>query len=176
MTAAPLLSGRGGGAHWCEVRAAVSILTPAPGSPALGPNTLPVCGGHGDMETWGPGQCMDNVELGHNNKQGSTETTAHQHQAAATPHPGGPASAWFTAALSQHPVLHTHHWRVVRSSSHMFSYTPCTTKAGECRPCGQCSSNPPFGGGATQGVQWLYSTARAVQSVQCTVHWVESQW
>ena len=170
MTAAPLLSGRGGGAHWCEVRAAVSILTPAPGS-----HTSPVCGGHGDMETWRPGD-LDNVELGHNNKQGSTETTAHQHQAAATPHPGGPASAWFTAALSQHPVLHTHHWRVVRSSSHMFSYTPCTTKAGECRPCGQCSSNPPFGGGATQGVQWLYSTARAVQSVQCTVHWVESQW
>ena len=47
MTAAPLLSGRGGGAHWCEVRAAVSILTPAPGS-----HTSPMCGGHGDLETW----------------------------------------------------------------------------------------------------------------------------
>merc|ERR1712079_300459 len=108
--------------------AAVFILTPAPGS-----HTSPVCG---DMETWRPGD-MDNVELGHNNKQGSTETTAHQHQAAATPHPEGPASAWFTAALSQHPVLHTHHWRVVRSSSHTCLVThPVPPKLESAAPAG----------------------------------------
>ena len=75
MTAAPLLLGRCGGAHWCEDRAAVSILTPA-----LVPNTWSQhiastsvwwTWRHGDMETWGHGDMgtwrhgdMDNVELG----------------------------------------------------------------------------------------------------------------
>ena len=99
MTAAPLLLGRGGGAHWCEVRAAVSILTPALVPSTWSQHIASVV----DMETWGHGQCG----AGHNNKQGSTETTAHQHQAAAAPHPGGPASAWFTAAPSTPCTSHS---------------------------------------------------------------------
>ena len=50
MTAAPLLSGRGGGAHWCEVRAAVSILTPAPGSQHIA--SVWWTWRHGDLGTW----------------------------------------------------------------------------------------------------------------------------
>ena len=57
MTAAPLLLGRGGGAHWCEVRAAVSILTPALVPSSWSQHIASV------WWTWRHGD-MDNVELG----------------------------------------------------------------------------------------------------------------
>ena len=57
MTAAPLLLGRCGGAHWCEVRAAVSILTPALVPSSWSQHIASV------WWTWRHGD-MDNVELG----------------------------------------------------------------------------------------------------------------
>ena len=57
MTAAPLLLGRCGGAHWCEDRAAVSILTPALVPSTWSQHTASV------WWTWRHGD-MDNVELG----------------------------------------------------------------------------------------------------------------